>query len=121
MDQNMLKRISGIIVLVLMSNCSLSKKTYYILPPEMTESVRKSAEEQCEKGLMLFRMNCSKCHADTVNGKEILPDFTPEQLSNYEFRVANKKHEDNLGEMQLTQDELVSIIAFLTYKKKNKA
>lgn len=115
-------RLSSIILglSLVFSQCKSKQVVYYELPAEMSSDVRTAVQAQCEKGLVLYRLNCAKCHSDTVKGKEVIPDFSPEQLSNYEFRFANKKHEDNLNETQLTQDELVCIIAFLTYKKKNK-
>ena len=111
--------LAGIGLILLTSQCSSKKLAVYELPAAMAPAVRLSMQEQCDKGLILYRMNCAKCHSDSSKKKEFIPDFSPSQLSNYEFRFANKKHEDNLNENQLTQDELVNIIMFLTYKKKN--
>jgi hypothetical protein len=54
-----------------------------------------------------------------IKGKTIIPDFSPDQLSNYEFRIANEKHDENLSETKLSSDELAQIIKFLTYKKRS--
>jgi len=109
-----------ILTISVFSMCANKKSVQYEFPVAMTEEVKKVNQAYAEQGLALYRVNCSKCHSDTIKHKELIPDFTSEQLSNYEFRIANKKHEDNLGETQLTQDELILINMFFNYKKKNK-
>src|SRR5574343_1220667 len=111
----------AVIILVLMGTtaCVSNKLARVELPSMMSDSLKKVTQEQCNKGMALFIENCSPCHGGSDKRKSI-PDFSPEQLSNYEFRFANKKHEEQLSEAQLSQDELVQIITFLTYKRKNK-
>lgn len=75
--------------------------------------------EQCEKGKILFDINCSKCHTTTVKGKKIIPHFTPEQLKGYELRVLNAEHESSITETTISAEELGLIMTFLGYKKKN--
>ena len=106
--------------LIGMMACVSNKAARVELPSMMSDSLKKVTMEQCNKGMALYIENCSSCHSDSSKKKQTIPDFSPEQLSNYEFRFANKKHEEQLSESQLTQDELVQIITFLTYKKKNK-
>ncbi|MFM6984379.1 MAG: hypothetical protein ACKOXF_09610 [Chitinophagaceae bacterium] len=105
--------------LIGMIGCVSNKAARVELPAMMSDSLKKVTMEQCNKGMALFIENCSSCHCDTSKKKLTIPDFSAEQLSNYEFRFANKKHEEQLSESQLSQDELVQIITFLTYKKKN--
>jgi mono/diheme cytochrome c family protein len=100
--------------------CANKKSVQFEFPETMSETLKNENQVNVEKGLALYKISCAKCHTDTVKGKEMIPDFTSEQLSNYEFRIANKKHENNLGETQITQDELILINMFFNYKKKNK-
>jgi len=106
--------------LIGMMACVSNKTARTELPKMMSDSLKKITQEQCNKGMALFIENCSSCHVDSSKKKQTFPDFSSDQLSNYEFRFANEKHEENLSEAQLSQDELVMIITFLTYKKKNK-
>lgn len=110
----------AIIGLIGMIGCVSNKAARVELPSMMSDSLKKVTMEECNKGMALFIENCSSCHGDSSKKKQTIPDFSPEQLSNYEFRFANKKHEEQLSEAQLSQDELVQIITFLTYKRKNK-
>lgn len=108
------------VIIAIVSGCKTNKSVGIELPELMADSLKKVTKVQCETGLALYRENCSRCHTDTVKGREVIPDFSSDQLSNYEFRFANRKHEEQLSEAKLTQDELVLIITFLSYKKKNK-
>jgi hypothetical protein len=75
--------------------------------------------KQCEKGKILYDINCAKCHNTKVKGKEMIPDFTSAQLIGYELRVANPKHIENIEEDHVSAEELGLIMTFLSYKKKN--
>ena len=53
-----------------------------------------------------------------IKGKDVVPDFTQQQLQGYEMRIANPEHEVTLSDDKLTQEELGLIVTFLSYKKK---
>lgn len=96
-----------------------SKKMVYQFPEGMSPQIQAMKLESCRKGERLFDLNCGACHYTDHKGRRVVPDFSPEQLGNYEFRFLNKSHEDSLTEVRLSQDDLISIIDFLTYKKKS--
>lgn len=91
----------------------------YELPVEMAPAVKEQYEKICSKGKILYSMSCGKCHNSTVKKKEIAPDFTQDQISGYDLRMGNAKHEGNLGETQVTAEELAMISTYLIYKKKS--
>lgn len=95
-------------------------KVTYDFPDAMPEAVKADYTKQCDKGKILYEINCAKCHSTTVKRKTIIPDFTPEQLVGYELRVKNAQHESNMPETTVTAEELGLITTFLTYKTKNK-
>ncbi|MES2774676.1 MAG: hypothetical protein V4722_10850 [Bacteroidota bacterium] len=90
----------------------------YEFPEAMPEDVRKEYLKEFNKGKILYQINCGKCHNKTVKGKLVAPDFTPEQVANYEIRLANPKHQASLIEDKLLPEELGQITIFFTYKKK---
>lgn len=98
--------------------CAHQKKVAYDFPPAMPESVRSGYMEICNKGKVLYDINCAKCHNMVVKGKDIIPDFSQEKLTGYELRVANREHEGSMPDTKVTAEELVLISTFLTYKKK---
>jgi hypothetical protein len=95
-------------------------KLTYEFPAEMAEPVRAAYVKQWEKGKILYEVNCARCHNTKVKRKEQVPDFNQEQLICYELRVKNPQHESDMQETTVSAEELVLIMTFLTYKKKNK-
>lgn len=73
----------------------------------------------CDKGLILYQINCGACHTKQVDGKDVIPDFSVQQINDYELRVLNPKHESDIPETTVTPEELSLIMTFLTYKVKN--
>lgn len=95
------------------------KKPVYEFPAAMAEPVRAEYIKLCDKGQVLYRLNCAKCHNTVVKKKTIIPDFNEDQLKGYEIRVSNAQHEANMPDELVTAEELALISTFLRYKKKN--
>jgi len=101
------------------AQCASSKKVAYELPAEMKPEVKVEYAKMCDQGKILYDLNCAKCHTTKKHGKEIIPDFTSDQLRGYELRITNPKHETNLTDETVSEEELGIIMTFLRYKKKN--
>jgi mono/diheme cytochrome c family protein len=118
-----MKRINIAIICVALFcfQCFAQKKqkVKYEFPPQMSEKVKGQFTELCDKGQVLYAINCSSCHNIKVKGKDVIPDFTQEKLIGYELRVSNGQHEENMPDTKVTAEELGLITTFLTYKKKN--
>lgn len=100
-------------------NSFAQKKVEYAFPAEMAPEIREQYEKMCDKGLILYRLNCAKCHTTFQRKKEIIPDFSYEQMDGYAVRISNPQHEMALPEEQVTPEELALIATFLNYKKRN--
>ena len=59
----------------------------------MSDETRSVYMERLEKGKVLFKLNCSGCHGIFTKGKDSVPNFTKDQISNYRAAVlmANDK------------------------------
>lgn len=90
----------------------------YELPEAMKPEVKVEYAKLCDKGKILYDMNCAKCHNTETKHASLIPDFTQDQIRGYEIRVSNPKHEMSLLEEQITPEELGLISTFLMYKKK---
>lgn len=99
--------------------CTSQKKVNYDFPDAMLPHVKLEYEKQCDKGQILYNMNCARCHTAKVNRKTIIPDFSPEQLRGYALRVSNAQHETNMPDSLVSEEELGIIMTFLSYKEKN--
>jgi len=113
--------ISIVSAVIFLINCTSANKISYSYPDDIIsdDTAKKKFVKQFNEGEVLYKINCAKCHSSTVHGKEIIPNFTLEQLENYEIRIQNPKHEEDLRETNITLDELDEVILFLTYKKRN--
>lgn len=96
-------------------------KVTYAFPAIMAQPVRDHYTAICEKGRVLYEINCAGCHNKKVNGKIIIPDFSEAQMLGYALRVLNAEHERALPEENITPEELGFINTFLMYKTRNTA
>jgi hypothetical protein len=107
------------ILAFLLATCSANKKVTPDFPEAMLPHVKAEYTKRFEKGRTLYEINCSKCHNTKSGRKEIVPDFSPQQLTGYTLRVSNAQHEKNMPDSLVTEEELGIIMTFLSYKKKN--
>lgn len=103
---------------VLIISCAASKVQYQ-LPDAMLPHVKVEYALRCEKGERLYAINCARCHDLKKGNKTLTPDFTENQLQGYSIRVANALHETNMPDTLVSEEELVLISTFLSYKKKS--
>lgn len=99
--------------------CQVQRKVGYELPNEMLPHVKVEYVNMCDRGAILFKLSCAKCHIKKVKGRKVIPDFPQEKLEGYSFRMENPAHESEIPETKVSTDELNLIITFLTYKKKS--
>jgi mono/diheme cytochrome c family protein len=107
------------LISMLLLQCKMQQEAAYELPVAMIATAKVEFAKQCEKGKILYDINCASCHNSKVKRKEIIPDFTAEQLIGYELRVKNPEHESGIPETTVSTEELGYIMTFLSYKRKS--
>jgi hypothetical protein len=85
----------------------------------MAPAVRKQYTDMCDKGKILYDINCAGCHNTVVKGKQVIPDFAPDKLTGYGLRISNSQHSGSMPDAKVSPEELGLITFFLGYKKKN--
>src|SRR5690349_15451137 len=112
--------IAAVTVTVCLAACKTQQqKAVYEFPAAMSETTKAGFTQLCEKGRVLYDINCATCHNVKVKGRPVIPDFTQEQLHEYELRISNPQHESKIPDTKVTTEELGNICFFLTYKKKS--
>jgi mono/diheme cytochrome c family protein len=106
---------------ILLIACTAQKHVAYELPEAMLPHVKVEYVKICDRGQVLYDLNCGGCHNSKRGRKVIRPDFKPEQLTGYTLRVSNARHESAMPDSLVTEEELGIIMTFLSYKKKNTA
>jgi hypothetical protein len=104
---------------ILLCTCTSQKKIEYVFPADMKPMAVTAFTEMCDKGQILYNINCAKCHNYKVKRKEYVPDFTKEKLLGYTLRISNPKHKTELRDTIISTESLDLIMKFLTFKKKN--
>lgn len=112
-------RIPVIVFVSCLVACSSQKKVGYTFPAAMALPIQKEFAKECDKGQVLYNINCAQCHNLVIKGKHVIPDFQPEQLVGYELRVSNPQHEGSMPDTRVTAEELGQIMTFLSYKTKS--
>lgn len=104
---------------IVLMHCKVPQEVPYELPVAMIPTAKIEYAKQCDKGKILYDINCAQCHTTTLKRKKIIPDFSIEQLTAYEIRVSTPEHESNIPETTVSAEELGYIMTFLSYKKKS--
>ena len=106
--------ITFIVVCLILIDCMPQQKITYDIPESVNQNDRQRMIIELEKGKELYKLNCAKCH--TV--KRTIPDFTREQIANYNLRALNPEHAKNINRENLRAEDLDRILGFLMYKQK---
>lgn len=113
------KLITIILLFIVCVSCFTNKKMTYEFPNTMNDATKKEFLRQCEKGAILYDINCAKCHTQKTRFGSKIPDFTTDQIYGYEIRLSNSTHENNITAATVSTEELGYILSFLSYKKKS--
>ncbi len=108
-----------LVITILLTACHAYKKAELEFPGAMLPHVRVETEKRSRQGETLYNLNCAGCHNVTQKHKTVIPDFNPDELKGYALRVANARHEQNMPDSLVSEEDLAIIMTFLTYKKKN--
>lgn len=114
-----IKLVIFFIIAVTLVACASQVKLTYDFPEAMAEPIKTEFMKICDKGKILYEINCAQCHNIKKGRKEFIPDFSPEELKGYELRVSNGQHEENMPDEKVTAEELGLISTFLLYKRKS--
>jgi hypothetical protein len=100
--------------------CKTKKKVEYDIPSHYGKQARANAIDWFQKGEILYKVNCAKCHGIYKKGKESVPNFTKTQIDNYNAMYIRGDPKNHSVAAKLSQDQMYYILTFLRLRKMDK-
>jgi mono/diheme cytochrome c family protein len=107
----------GVVVLILLAQCAPEVKVEYVLPHYMTEQQKSELKVKLDRGLALYKPNCSGCHGIFKKGKDGIPNFTARQIDSYKARHELHDSSNHAFAMKMPPEDLDAVLYFLLARK----
>ena len=108
------------ILSLLLFYCKPQKEVEYDIPSHYTPQARENAIDWFEKGKVLYRMNCAKCHGIYDRGKDSVPNFTKTQIDNYNAMYIKGDTSNHAVAVKMSSEQLYYVLTFLRLRKVQK-
>ena len=108
----------GVLLALAVWSCAAHKPVEYVIPADVTGENRELMIERCETGRMLFKVNCSECHGIYGGGKDSIPNFSAQQIDNYNANYIKADPRNHAVARQLSQQQVDCILTFLRLRKR---
>lgn len=106
-------------ILFLTQNCKVKEyQPEFQLYGGMTEADSLDLLEAGEIGFHLYKQYCGSCHGITHKGQSTIPNFTNEQLEDYNLRWQMEQGKTHGKLDELSDNQLNNILIFLQYRKR---
>ena len=115
---NKLKVLGLTIFTLFILHCRAPYVPEYNWPDDLTENQKEDYPEFAADGFEYYKKFCGECHGITDKGKKKIPNFSKEELADYNLRwqMSKSSIHGDLGE--LSDNHLHAIMIFLEYRKK---
>lgn len=117
MSLKYLSAISGFLFCWFFVQCTGQKKTEYDIPAHYGQQARENAIDWFEKGKILYKINCSRCHGIYERGKDSVPNFTKTQIDNYNAMYIKGDPKNHSVAAKLSQEQLYYVLTFLRLRR----
>jgi mono/diheme cytochrome c family protein len=104
--------------MIIFLQCATQQKIEYNIPANMTEPQQDELKARLDKGLKLYKLNCSGCHGIFTKGKDSIPNFTAKQISLYKARHELHDTKNHAFALKIPPEDLDAILNFLLLRKK---
>ena len=111
---------TAMIACMLFPQCAPHYRVTYNIPPELPDAQRKILVDVLDKGKELYKTYCSDCHGIFTQGKDKIPNFTNEQIDNYNSRFVMRDMKNHAVARQMSPEQLKQVLTFLKYKRPKK-
>jgi mono/diheme cytochrome c family protein len=109
--------ITCVVLITLLARCATQKKIEFNIPGNWNNIQKEELRVNLERGMALYKPNCSKCHGIFKKGKDGIPNFTAKQLDLYRTRHSMRDSSNHAFAIKMSADDLNAVINFLTFRK----
>jgi len=95
--------------------CQAQDAGEYTPPVNLTGAAREEVIAHIEKGKILYKKKCARCHGIFTKGKESIPNFSQQELKTYNIKFIQEDPENHAFTQKMTDEELTDVIYFLKF------
>lgn len=106
-----------VVLVIFLARCATQQKIEFNIPGNWTEIQKEELRVNLEKGMQLYKPNCSRCHGIFKKGKDGIPNFTAKQLDLYRTRHQMRDSSNHAFAIKMSPDDLNAILNFLMFRK----
>ena len=104
--------------LLLTENCNVVKYTpEYVFNEDEPQMFIDKQTKDANNGFILYKKYCGPCHGITHNGKDSIPNFSKEQIDDYDLRIQMGMGPTHGKLTELSDKQLNNIMSFLLFRK----
>jgi len=118
MKKKYLSAFACVSFLMLMHCAAQLPEVEYVPPVNLTGAAREEVIAHIEKGKILFKKKCSKCHGVFTKGKESITNFSKQELKDYNIKFIQEDPLNHAFAQKMTDEELTDVIYFLQFYKR---
>ncbi len=102
---------------VILSCCILHKKKKdYIIPESYPVEMKDELRSSIERGILVYKENCTGCHGIFAKGKDGVPDFSEKQIQKYSNRFLMQDPTSHAVAIQMHPTQLNDVLTYLRYR-----
>lgn len=106
------------IICCTLMQCSSQKKVEYNIPPTVSNEYKIALQERLDKGKDLYKIYCSDCHGIFSKGKDSIPNFSLQQIDNYNALFVKQDVKSHAVARKLSQEQIDYILTFLRLRRR---
>ena len=103
--------VAGLVLLL--AGCAAHRALEFPIALDVTPENRALMIQRYDTGKVLFRANCSGCHGIFSAGKDSVPNFSNDQIDNYNANFVKADRRNHAVARKLSQLQVDYILTFL--------
>ena len=104
---------------ILLTQCNSPKKMEYNIPATASGEYKIALQERLDKGKNLYKIYCSGCHGIFSKGKDSIPNFSEQQIDNYNALFVKQDAKSHAVARKLSQEQIDYILTFLRLRRRS--